>query len=32
MVRHKITGGIFALKKIPKAVIKSNLMVDQLAL
>lgn len=32
LVRHKKTRGLFALKKIPKALIKSNMMVDQLAL
>jgi serine/threonine protein kinase len=32
LARHKQTNGLFALKKIPKALIKSNMMVDQLAL
>jgi serine/threonine protein kinase len=32
MVRHKKTNSIFALKKIPKSMIKSHLMVEQLAL
>lgn len=32
MVRHKKTNSIFALKKIPKSMIKSHLMIDQLAL
>jgi serine/threonine protein kinase len=32
LVRHKKSRGLFALKKIPKALIKSNMMVDQLAL
>lgn len=32
IVRHKHTFGLFALKKIPKAMIKSHMMVDQLAL
>jgi serine/threonine protein kinase len=32
MVRHKKTKSIFALKKIPKEMIKSHFMVDQLAL
>lgn len=27
IVRHKKTGGVFALKKIPKALIKSHMMV-----
>lgn len=27
IVRHKRTGGVFALKKIPKALIKSHMMV-----
>ena len=30
--RHRPTGAIFALKKIQKALIKSNMMVDQTAL
>lgn len=32
IARHKKTLGLFALKKIPKAMIKSHMMVDQLAL
>jgi serine/threonine protein kinase len=32
MVRHKKSLGFFALKKIPKNLIKSHMMVDQLAL
>lgn len=32
MARHKKTRGIYALKKIPKEMIKSHYMVDQLAL
>ena len=32
IVRHRKTCGVFALKKIPKAMIKSHMMVDQLAL
>ena len=32
LARHKKTLGLFALKKIPKAMIKSHMMVDQLAL
>lgn len=32
MARHKKTKGIYALKKIPKEMIKSHYMVDQLAL
>lgn len=32
MVVHRTTGGFFALKKIPKSLIKSNLMIDQLSL
>lgn len=32
LVRHKKTNIICALKKIPKALIKSNMMIDQLAL
>lgn len=32
MARHKKSGSLFALKKIPKALIKSHLMIDQLAL
>ena len=32
IVRHKKTLGLFALKKIPKAMIKSHMMIDQLAL
>lgn len=31
LVRHKKTGGVFALKKIPKALIKSHMMVEQVA-
>lgn len=30
--RHSGTGGAFALKKIPKSLIKSHMMVDQLSL
>jgi len=29
---HKKTGGLFALKKIPKTLIKANFMIEQLAL
>lgn len=32
LVRHKKTNIICALKKIPKPLIKSNMMIDQLAL
>lgn len=32
MIRDRKTGGVFALKKIPKAMIKSHMMVDQLSL
>lgn len=32
IVRHKKTLGLFALKKIPKTMIKSHMMVDQLSL
>lgn len=32
LVKHRKTNSIFALKKIPKALIKSNMMIDQLAL
>lgn len=32
MVRHRKTSGLFALKKIPKEMIKSHFMIDQLAL
>lgn len=32
MVKHKKTKTIYALKKIPKEMIKSHFMVDQLAL
>ncbi len=32
IARHKKTHGMFALKKIPKALIKSHMMIDQLAL
>jgi serine/threonine protein kinase len=31
LVRHKVTGGMFALKKIPKELIQSHMMVDQVA-
>ena len=31
MARHRKTGSLFALKKIPKEMIKSHLMVYQLA-
>jgi serine/threonine protein kinase len=32
LVRHKKTSSLFALKKVPKALIKSNMMIDQLTL
>jgi serine/threonine protein kinase len=32
LARHKKSQALFALKKIPKAVIKSHMMMDQLAL
>ena len=32
MVRHKKTGSLFALKKIPKEMIRSHFMIDQLTL
>jgi len=32
VARHKKSGMIVALKKIPKAMIKSHMMTDQLAL
>ena len=32
VAKHKRTGMVSALKKIPKAMIKSHMMVDQLAL
>jgi serine/threonine protein kinase len=32
MARHKKTSSLFALKKIPKEMIKSHMMIDQLAL
>lgn len=32
LVKHKRTNAVFALKKIPKSLIKSNMMVDQLSL
>jgi len=32
MAKHKKTGSLFALKKIPKAMIRSHMMVDQLTL
>lgn len=32
VVRDRKTGGVFALKKIPKAMIKSHMMVEQLSL
>ena len=32
MAIHKATGAIFALKRVPKAMIKQNMMVDQFAL
>lgn len=31
-VKHKKTGFIFALKKIPKDMIRSHFMIDQLTL
>jgi serine/threonine protein kinase len=31
-VKHKDTGAIFALKKIPKDMIRSHFMIDQLVL
>jgi serine/threonine protein kinase len=32
MAIHKPTGGIFALKRVPKSVIKEAMMIDQFAL
>ena len=32
MAVHKQTGGVFALKRVPKAMIKENMMTDQFAL
>jgi serine/threonine protein kinase len=32
MVIHKGTGAIFALKRIPKTIIRESLMIDQLVL
>ena len=32
LAKSKKTGGVFALKKVPKAMIKSHMMVDQLSL
>jgi len=32
IARHRKTGSLFALKKIPKDMIKSHMMIDQLAL
>jgi serine/threonine protein kinase len=32
MARHKKTGSLFALKKIPKEMIRSHFMIDQLTL
>jgi serine/threonine protein kinase len=32
MVKHKKTGSLFALKKIPKEMIRSHFMIDQLTL
>jgi serine/threonine protein kinase len=32
MVIHRATGSIFALKKIPKEIIKTNFMIDQFIL
>ena len=32
MAKHRKTGSLFALKKIPKEMIKSHMMIDQLAL
>jgi serine/threonine protein kinase len=32
MAKHKKTNAIYAIKKIPKALIKSHYMTDQLAL
>lgn len=32
VARHRKTCSLFALKKIPKAMIKSHMMIDQLAL
>lgn len=32
VARHRKTSSLFALKKIPKAMIKSHMMIDQLAL
>jgi serine/threonine protein kinase len=31
-VVHKSTGAIFALKKIPKSVLKEHMMIDQFSL
>lgn len=30
--QHKTIGGVYAIKKIPKSMIKSHMMIDQLAL
>ena len=32
MAIHKASGGIFALKRVPKATLKQSLMIDQFAL
>ena len=32
LANHRLLGGVYALKKIPKNLIKSHLMTDQLAL
>lgn len=32
MAIHKKTGAIFALKRVPKATLKQNMMIDQFAL
>ena len=32
MAVHKKTGSIFAIKRVPKATLKQNMMIDQFAL
>lgn len=32
MAIHKVSGAIFALKRVPKATLKQSLMIDQFAL
>jgi len=32
LAKHKLTNGLFAIKKIPKSIIQQNLMTEQLAL